>query len=159
MAARTRPLPRGTRPVLIVLLATLLVTSTAGPAVAAPTRRRAPLYYLALGDSLSRGVQPDPSGQNHPTDQGYADDLATLGRLVLPQLELVKLGCETEETTASMIRGAAARTPTAPLPTAPSSMRLRRSCGPTATRRCWSPSTSAPTTSAAASAAPPARST
>jgi lysophospholipase L1-like esterase len=116
MPARTRPLPRGTRPVLIVLLATLLVTSTAGPAVAAPTRRRAPLYYLALGDSLSRGVQPDPSGQNHPTDQGYADDLATVGRLVLPQLELVKLGCETEETTASMIRGGRCTYPNGPPP-------------------------------------------
>jgi hypothetical protein len=105
MVAHTRPLSRGSRPVLVALLVTLLVTSTAGPAAAAPARSRAPLYYLALGDSLSRGVQPDPNGQNHPTDQGYADDLATVGRLVLPQLQLVKLGCETEETTASMING------------------------------------------------------
>jgi lysophospholipase L1-like esterase len=97
------PRSPGTRPVLVMLTLALLVTLGAGPATAAPNSGRAPLYYLALGDSLSRGVQPDPNGQNHPTDQGYADDLAGVGRLILPQLQLVKLGCETEETTASMI--------------------------------------------------------
>ena len=103
MVVPTRPRPRGTRPVRVMLVLALLVTLGAGPATAAPNSGRAPLYYLALGDSLSRGVQPDPAGQNHPTDQGYADDLAAVGRLVLPQLQLVKLGCETEETTASMV--------------------------------------------------------
>jgi lysophospholipase L1-like esterase len=103
MVVPTRPRPAGTRPVLVMLALALLVTLGAGPATAAPNSGRAPRYYLALGDSLSRGVQPDPGGQNHPTDQGYADDLAKVGRLVLPQLQLVKLGCETEETTASML--------------------------------------------------------
>jgi lysophospholipase L1-like esterase len=88
-----------------MLALALLATFGAGPATATPSRSRAPLYYLSLGDSLSRGVQPDPAGQNHPTDQGYADDLAAVARLVLPGLRLVKLGCETEETTASMING------------------------------------------------------
>ena len=107
MVARTRPLLLGIRPALVVVLAASLLVLAAGPAGAAPDQLggRRPLYYLALGDSLSRGVQPDPAGQNHPTDQGYGDDLAKLGRLVLPQLQLVKLGCETEETTASMING------------------------------------------------------
>jgi lysophospholipase L1-like esterase len=103
MVVPTRPRPPATRPVLVMLALALLVTLGAGPATAAPNSGRAPRYYLALGDSLSRGVQPDPGGQNHPTDQGYADDLAAVGRLVLPQLQLVKLGCETEETTASML--------------------------------------------------------
>jgi lysophospholipase L1-like esterase len=103
MVVPTRPRLPGTRPVLVLLALALLVTLGAGPATAAPNSGRAPRYYLALGDSLSRGVQPDPGGQNHPTDQGYADDLAAVGRLVLPQLQLVKLGCETEETTASMV--------------------------------------------------------
>jgi hypothetical protein len=103
MVVPTRPRPPGTRPALVMLALALLVTLGAGPATAAPNSGRAPLYYLSLGDSLSRGVQPDPGGQNHPTDQGYADDLAAVGRLVLPQLQLVKLGCETEETTASMV--------------------------------------------------------
>jgi hypothetical protein len=103
MVAPTRPHRSGTRPVLVMLALALLVTFGAGPATAAPNASGAPRYYLSLGDSLSRGVQPDPNGQNHPTDQGYADDLAKVGRLVLPQLQLVKLGCETEETTASML--------------------------------------------------------
>jgi hypothetical protein len=90
---------------LVVFALAVLVTFGAGPATAAPNTGRAPRYYLSLGDSLSRGVQPDPAGQNHPTDQGYADDLAKVGRLVLPQLHLVKLGCETEETTTSMLDG------------------------------------------------------
>jgi lysophospholipase L1-like esterase len=105
MVARTRPRSRGVQAVLVVPVVALLVLICAGPATAAPNPSRAPLYYLALGDSLSRGVQPDPNGQNHPTDQGYADDLAAVGHLLLPQLQLVKLGCETEETTASMITG------------------------------------------------------
>jgi lysophospholipase L1-like esterase len=103
MVAPTRLGSPGARPVLVMLALALLVAFGAAPATAAPNAGRAPLYYLSLGDSLSRGVQPDPAGQNQPTDQGYADDLAKVGRLVLPQLQLVKLGCETEETTASML--------------------------------------------------------
>ena len=116
MVVPTRPRPAGTRPVLVMLALALLVTLGAGPATAAPNSGRAPRYYLALGDSLSRGVQPDPGGQNHPTDQGYADDLAKVARLVLPQLQLVKRGCETEETTASMINGGRCTYPNGPAP-------------------------------------------
>ena len=105
MVAPTRPRSPGARAVLVMLALVLLVTFGAGPATAAPNAGRGPLYYLSLGDSLSRGVQPDPAGQNQPTDQGYADDLAKVARLVLPGLRLVKLGCETEETTTSMLGG------------------------------------------------------
>jgi hypothetical protein len=105
MVVPTRPRSRGARPFLVLLGLALLVTFAAGPATAAPNTGRTPRYHLSLGDSLSRGVQPDAAGQNHPTDQGYADDLAKVGRLVLPQLQLVKLGCETEETTTSMLGG------------------------------------------------------
>jgi lysophospholipase L1-like esterase len=107
MVARTRRISHGSRPALIVVVAACLLVAAAGPVRAASDQLggRRPLYYLALGDSLSRGVQPDAAGQNHPTDQGYADDLAKVGRLVLPQFQLVKLGCETEETTASMLNG------------------------------------------------------
>jgi lysophospholipase L1-like esterase len=107
MIARSRRLALGGRPALVVVLAASLLALAAGPAGAAPDqlRERRPLYYLALGDSLSRGVQPDAAGQNHPTDQGYPDDLARLGRLVLPRLQLVNHGCETEETTTSMLTG------------------------------------------------------
>lgn len=66
---------------------------------AAPVR-----YYLALGDSLSQGVQPDPSGQSLPTSQGYADDLLAHYQSAIPGLRLEKLGCS-GETTTSMLTG------------------------------------------------------
>jgi lysophospholipase L1-like esterase len=61
-------------------------------------------YYLALGDSLAVGVQPDANGDLRPTSQGYADDLHSLYRRFLPALQLTKLGCS-GETTTSMITG------------------------------------------------------
>ena len=61
-------------------------------------------YYLALGDSLSQGVQPDYRGVSLETDQGYADQLLTIERRQIPSLRLVKLGCP-GETTTSMLTG------------------------------------------------------
>ena len=79
------------------------VTACSGPAtshhVAAPAS-----YYLALGDSLSRGVQPDAAGTSVETGQGYADQLYAMLRRGQPALRLVKLGCP-GETTATMIHG------------------------------------------------------
>jgi lysophospholipase L1-like esterase len=63
-----------------------------------------PAYYLSLGDSLSQGIQPDPSGVNGPTTQGYPDQLETMLRTNIPRLRLVKLGCS-GETTTTMIYG------------------------------------------------------
>ena len=63
-----------------------------------------PPYYLALGDSLSQGIQPGPTGADKPTDQGYPDQLATLLHAKIPDLRLVKLGCS-GETTWTMIHG------------------------------------------------------
>jgi lysophospholipase L1-like esterase len=65
-------------------------------------------YYLALGDSLSQGVQPDAAGTSVPTGQGYADQLHTVLHRSRPALQLVKLGCP-GETTASMIHGGICR--------------------------------------------------
>ncbi len=61
-------------------------------------------YYLALGDSLSQGVQPDASGTSVMTRQGYADQLYAVLHRQQPGLRLVKLGCP-GETTATMIHG------------------------------------------------------
>jgi len=61
-------------------------------------------YYVALGDSLSVGVQPDATGASVPTGQGYADQLFASLRTSHPGLQLVKLGCP-GETTASMTSG------------------------------------------------------
>jgi lysophospholipase L1-like esterase len=59
-----------------------------------------PHYYVALGDSLSRGYMPGPGD----TDQGYPD--LVYQQLVArdPSLQLVKLGCS-GETTQTMIDG------------------------------------------------------
>jgi lysophospholipase L1-like esterase len=61
-------------------------------------------YYLALGDSLSRGVEPDSSGASVETQHGYADQLYAMLRKDQRGLRLVKLGCP-GETTATMISG------------------------------------------------------
>src|SRR5262245_22303578 len=62
-------------------------------------------YYLALGDSLSRGIQPNPTtGVLSETNQGYVDSLYAHLRLRRPGLRLAKLGCS-GETTMTMILG------------------------------------------------------
>jgi lysophospholipase L1-like esterase len=68
---------------------------------AAPAQRT---YYLALGDSLSQGVQPNPAGVDVETRQGYPDQLYTALKITSPNLRLVKLGCP-GETTTTMIKG------------------------------------------------------
>jgi len=79
---------------------------TSAGAAGSPAGRVSPKtsYYLALGDSLSQGVQPDPAGASVPTGQGYADRLYAALRRGDPGLRLVKLGCN-GETTGTMIGG------------------------------------------------------
>ncbi|MGI9006369.1 MAG: SGNH/GDSL hydrolase family protein, partial [Streptosporangiaceae bacterium] len=69
---------------------------------------RGPVYYLSLGDSLARGIQPAASGADIATRSGYPDRLAALIRPGLPGLRLVKLGCP-GETTTTMIHGGICR--------------------------------------------------
>jgi lysophospholipase L1-like esterase len=61
-------------------------------------------YYVALGDSLAAGVQPDATGRSLPTNRGYVDDLYGQLSVADSKLDLVKLGCP-GETTTSMIEG------------------------------------------------------
>jgi lysophospholipase L1-like esterase len=91
---------------------TVSPSGTASPA--SPAGHAAPAYYLALGDSLSQGVQPARKprpagtslGESIETSQGYADDLDAQYRAAFPGgLRLEKLGCP-GETTASMLTGA-----------------------------------------------------
>jgi lysophospholipase L1-like esterase len=71
----------------------------------APALRLAgPSYYLALGDSLAVGVQPDADGRSLPTPDGYADQLYARLRRTDRNLQLVKLGCSGENTT-TMLNG------------------------------------------------------
>jgi lysophospholipase L1-like esterase len=81
-------------------LASLVVCFAAWASVATA---QAPTYIVALGDSLSLGIQPSFNGLV-PTNQGYADDLFALFRSRIPDLQLVKLGCS-GESTATMIHG------------------------------------------------------
>ena len=62
-------------------------------------------FYLSLGDSLSVGVQPDATGINQRTDDGYPDQLFNILSAEEDDLRLVKLGCENRETTENMISG------------------------------------------------------
>jgi lysophospholipase L1-like esterase len=61
-------------------------------------------YDVSLGDSLSRGVQPDRAGRDMQTTRGYVDDLFTLEQPLHPNLRLIKLGCPGESTT-TLIQG------------------------------------------------------
>jgi lysophospholipase L1-like esterase len=67
-------------------------------------------YYLALGDSLSRGIQPTATGRDAPTARGYPDLLAARLTGTIAHLRLVKLGCS-GETTTTMIHGGICRYP------------------------------------------------
>ena len=66
------------------LLAAVVTGCSAAAGSPASAGHRAPppaTYYLALGDSLSQGVQPDAAGVSEPTQDGYANQLyATLHR-------------------------------------------------------------------------------
>ncbi len=73
------------------------------PASSTPTIKGTS-YYLALGDSLAVGVQPDSTGASVTTDRGYPNQLYSMLRRTSPELRLIKLGCS-GETTSTMIHG------------------------------------------------------
>jgi len=79
------------------LVPSMATSLTASAATA--HRDRGPHYYLALGDSLSVGVEADV-----PTDRGYVDRVYSVLRQRDPSLQLRKLGCGGESTD-SMIVG------------------------------------------------------
>ena len=97
------------RLVRLGVLATALWLAVAQPAAAigpGSSGDHAPLYYLSLGDSLAAGEQPIGDASNgQPTDEGYAEQLIAIARDWYPNLQLVKLGCSSGETTATMIDG------------------------------------------------------
>jgi lysophospholipase L1-like esterase len=61
-------------------------------------------YYLALGDSLSQGGQPDTSGTVVPTNQGYANHLLRAEKGKFNNLTIKDIGC-LGETTTTMMKG------------------------------------------------------
>jgi lysophospholipase L1-like esterase len=82
------------------LAAGLVVTIAALAPAAAQAAK--PKYYLALGDSLSVGVQPNSAGMSVETQHGYTNQLFAMKRRSIPGLRLYKLGCGGEDT-ASML--------------------------------------------------------
>ena len=88
---------------LTVLMVLIGLIAVAVPARADDHGRK--LWYLALGDSLSVGVQPDAANVNHPTAFGYSDQLYQALKATTPNLELKKLGCAITETTTDMLKG------------------------------------------------------
>jgi lysophospholipase L1-like esterase len=94
---------------IVAIAAAAALTACSGPAPSHPAGaaiapKLPPTYYLALGDSLAQGVQPDASGASVETPDGYPDQVYAALRRSHPTLSLVKLGCP-GETTVTMING------------------------------------------------------
>lgn len=87
-------------PALLVCLTMLAL----GNIAAASDHDNAVRHYLSLGTSLAVGIQPDASGANRLTDEGYADQLHDIVAPQFRKLKLTKLGCP-GETTATMMNG------------------------------------------------------
>jgi len=98
------------RTAVAAALAVVAAAAFAACSAPAPAKRVAASYYLALGDSLSRGVQPDAAGASVETAQGYPDLVYSQLRRGHPGLRLVQLGCP-GETTETMMHGGICRYP------------------------------------------------
>jgi lysophospholipase L1-like esterase len=55
-------------------------------------------YYLALGDSITFGIQPDRGTRPSTFDTGYVDVFAARLRKLSPKLQVVNYGCPGEST-------------------------------------------------------------
>jgi lysophospholipase L1-like esterase len=66
--------------------------------------------YLALGDSLAAGMQPDSSGRDPPTSEGYVDLLARALPRERPGLRPLTLSCG-GATTTTLLQGGASCQP------------------------------------------------
>jgi lysophospholipase L1-like esterase len=90
---------QATRALVVVFLAAV-GSSVAG---AAPGAAPVPAaYYLALGDSIAYGIEPQKVDANEPPSafrRGYVDDFYARLRSNHPSLKLVNYGCPGESTT------------------------------------------------------------
>ena len=85
--------------IVAAAFAAAAITACSGGAASGPAS-----YYVALGDSLSQGVQPNSAGASVETGQGYPDQVYAVLHHGRPALQLVQLGCP-GETTKTMIHG------------------------------------------------------
>src|SRR5437763_4078690 len=104
-------IPRCPQAAGAVVAAIAALTACSGPAPSqsaqsTPAQFKAPpaTCYLALGDSLAQGVQPNTSGASVETPDGYPDQVYAALHRSHPTLSLIKLGCP-GETTVTMING------------------------------------------------------
>ena len=103
---------RGLVRIVFAVAVAAAVTACSGSATSAGSHAK-PVpasYYLALGDSLSQGVQPAATGASVETPQGYPDQLYAALHPRHPGLRLIKLGCP-GETSSTMIDGGICRYP------------------------------------------------
>lgn len=89
------------------------VAASSATTVAAAGQAASTQYYLALGDSLAAGDQPDHVGANVSTTQGYVNQLDAILAAHGHALRLHNLGCESE-TTWTLIHGTICRYPGEP---------------------------------------------
>lgn len=87
----------------VAVAAVCLVPVTAGAKKTKP-KKSATVYYLALGDSLSVGGQPNAAGKTVVGKHGYTNVLFAAEKKKIKHLKLMELGC-LGETTTSMING------------------------------------------------------
>ena len=106
MRVATGPFGRKIIAALTVTAAAALTACSSPPTVKSAAAKPPPpaSYYLALGDSLSQGVQPDAAGASVETGQGYPDLVYATLLASHPGLRLVRLGCP-GETTKTMMHG------------------------------------------------------
>src|SRR5699024_11603577 len=96
------PSIRAARGFLALAAAAALACAVAAPVSAAEDDGAGTMYYLALGDSLSTGYQPDTDTDEQ--DVSYPDRIYAALKQKHPRLELKHFGCD-GETTGTMIHG------------------------------------------------------
>ncbi len=107
------------------LLATLALILAAWPGAALADDETATHYYLAMGDSLAQGWQPDAPSQPHYKPDGYVPQVYAALSADDPKLSLDNSSCG-GESTVSMIDGSQPR-------------RAAASCGSPELYRFWYP--------------------
>jgi lysophospholipase L1-like esterase len=108
-ASRSMRPTRSTRGALVsAVIVVLILSLVALPGTAAVARQSSrPIYqppqryYLALGDSMTYGFQPDkakPGARPSDFDTGYVDVFAARMRKLSPRIDVVNYGCSGEST-------------------------------------------------------------
>src|SRR4029079_4607300 len=100
-------------PVKVVtgVLGLVLLTAIAASAASGPVYQAPQAYYLALGDSITYGFQPNKPKAAPPSafDSGYVDLFAVRLRKLSPKIQVVNYGCPGESTRTFAVGGCEGR--------------------------------------------------